>query len=332
MIDRRCFAIDDDAVLPAWTALVGSDPDATVFHLPAYVRACASVGAPARRRVDLIERDGTPIGLLTLVVERQGSPTGPIEVVRFVDGHALPGPAGPLAAPADRREVADAWVAAMVEAADWDELILSGLPASTGWAALLADAGRRHRLLAVTDAAGGAGGWRVALPGDGTLPLSPRAQWSSRRRRRKLTRELGAVEIRETPSRLLADGLERFLALASRGQQHPWRGEVQVLLRHLGVTLGDAKILRLHELLAAGQPVAAAVSLVGASEWAVVATALDPVLRRYTPEALLVAELLQSAADDGCAAVDVLPGVTSDPSRFGAEERNLLRCHIVRSR
>jgi CelD/BcsL family acetyltransferase involved in cellulose biosynthesis len=72
------------------------------------------------------------------------------------------------------------------------------------------------------------------------------------------------------------------------------------------------------------------VSLVQDGEWGVYNSAFDPALASLGPGMVLVGELIELAAEDGCHVLDLLRGDEAYKYQFGAEDRPLERLTLVR--
>jgi CelD/BcsL family acetyltransferase involved in cellulose biosynthesis len=322
----------------AWDALVEADPAASVFHSPRFLLVWAQhMGQRSRPRLRYLYDDGALVAVVPEVREVEGSATGPREIVSFAGGHGVTDYLGPVSAPGiERAAVVDAWLARLAEEADWDDVVAEGLPEDAGWHTLIADgaiaAGWGVHDLEVEDVCPRidlTGGWDAYLA---RLPGKERHEL--RRKARKLAREGGEVTVHHVAASELDDALALFIEL-HRAAEGPkgrfFRDErAQAFFAALMRELGDDE-LRVHRLDAAGVPVAMAVSFVHAGEWGLYNSAFDQERRALAPGMVLVAELIRSAAEEGCDVFDLLRGAEGYKYRFGAIDRPVWRLVITRT-
>jgi CelD/BcsL family acetyltransferase involved in cellulose biosynthesis len=320
-----------------WEALVDDDPAATIFHTPRYLAVWERVlGQGVTPAVRTLHRDGRLVGVVAESRERVGSPTGPTEVTRFLGGTEVTDYLGPVARPEDRDDVVAAWVDAMVDDVDWDEMVAGGLPADTGWP----DAVARHALRVGfevledtiedvcprVDLTGGYEGWLDRLPG--------KQRHEMRRKARKLARDAGELRMVEVPSGDVVERLDEFFAMAADNESpkaHFFRKEpMREFFRELAREFAEERILRLHVLDVGGRPGAATVSLVHGTEWGLYNSAFDPALRMLAPGMVQVGQLIETAATEGHTVFDLLRGDEPYKYRFGAEDRQLRRLTMAR--
>lgn len=321
----------DPDVRARWLAVVDADPLGTVFHTPAYLEVWADVlGARATVHVHEVVVDGETVGVVPVALQREGSPTGPQEVVRFMGGTEVTDYPGPVARVEHRDTVVAAYLDRLLEDADWDEFVASGLVVGSGWDELwpkhAADRGLPSTGPAVEDVCprvdltGGFGAYLDRLAG--------KQRHEMRRKARKLTRDAGDLELLEVAPEDYDEALERFLAYNTATSDAKGRffanEEMQAWFRALADRLGRGGGFRLHELHVGGLPGAACVSLVRGDEWGLYNSAHDEALAMLAPGMVIVGELIQRAADEGATVVDLLRGGEDYKYRFGAEDRELL--------
>ncbi|HEX9889642.1 MAG TPA: GNAT family N-acetyltransferase [Nitriliruptorales bacterium] len=321
----------------AWEELVEADPDATVFHTPDYLQIwVAQLGGRVLPRVRAVREGGQLIGVVPEELARVPTPTGPTRVLRFLGGTEVTDYQGPVARPEHRGAVVGAWMDALVEERDWDQIEAAGAAADAGWPALISEAAAERGLTAVdrvedvcprVSLAGGYEAYLDRLPGKQRHELGRKA--------RKLARDAGEVRLVAVDPDRLQDGLDSFFALARDAEEDKARFFLDDRMRAYFGALADAfggdGTFRLHELEVGGQVAAATVSLVHGREWGVYNSAFDQVLRALAPGMVLIGELLRVAADEGCEVLDLLRGDEPYKYRFGAEDRTLRRVTITRS-
>ncbi len=320
-------------VLRAWSRLVAADAEARVFHAPRFQRVWhTTLGRSTEARVRFVRRDGEVIGCVPEGLERVGSPTGPEVLLRFLGGTEVTDYLGPVARPDDRQDVARAWMRAVADERDWDELELGGLAADLPWYGLLRaeaeEAGLRVLEDVVEDVcpririAGSYDQYLRELPG--------KLRHELRRKARKLARDGGTVRLAEPG---LEEGFEAFLALAQEAEGEKGRffvdDRMQRFFRALIEEFDDGA-LRIHLLHVADRPAAATISVVDGREWGLYNSAFDMTLRALAPGMVLVGELIRIAAEEEYRVFDLLRGDEAYKYRFGAVDRTLHRLTITR--
>lgn len=328
-------AFSDELVGP-WRDLVADDPDATVFHTPDFLATWARTLAPGLTpRCRTLWEGDRLVGLAPETVERVGSAEGPRAVVRFLGGEEVTDYQGPVARPADRDRVADAYMAELAGDRTWDDLDLQGL-GTGGWADLLEDAAKRHGLEVLerarqdvcprVDLHGGFDGYLERLPG--------KLRHEQRRKARKLSRDAGEVELVEAPPDEVRDRLSVFLDMAHEAEDEKARffldDDKRAFFGELADALAADGRFRLHVLEVGGLPGAATLSLVDGTEWGLYNSAFDQALTMLSPGIVLITHLLQVAADEGFEVFDLLRGDEPYKYRFGAEDRSLLTAAFQR--
>jgi CelD/BcsL family acetyltransferase involved in cellulose biosynthesis len=324
-------------VVAGWEALLAEDPHATVFHTPRYLAAWQDVlagGTPTR--VHTVHRGGDLIGIVPDANDLEGGPTGPIEVRRFMGGSEVTDYLGPISRVEDRHAVASAYLEHLATDVDWDELVAGGLAEDTGWSAAFRRAAHDHDLVVVhedvedvcprVDVSDGYEAYRARLPGKLRQELIRKA--------RKLARDAGEFALVEVPAKDVAGHLDDFLDQAAesvpekagffrRDEMHSW-------FKTLAAQYADEGVFRLHRLDVGGLPAATAVSLVHRGVWGLYNTAFDPAMAALAPGVVLVTQLIEQAADEGCPTFDLLRGDEPYKYRFGAVDRPLHRVTIAR--
>ena len=334
---RTHDTVPDGGLREQWERLAEQDPHATVFHGPRYLARYAEVlGAPGEVRIHTLHREGQLVGVVPEAHERVGTPTGPGEVRRFLGGSEVTDYLGPIGRPEDRAEIAATYLADLAADRDWDEALLGGLAADSGWSAVLTTAAEQAGLTVleqqvedvcpVVDLAGGYDAYLGRLPGKLRQELT--------RKTRKLARDAGALELVEVPADEVAGELDAFLDLAAesapdkagffrRSEMHDW-------FRTLAEEFAPDHVLRLHRLEVGGLLAAATVSLVWRGRWGLYNSAFDPVLAALSPGIVLVGLLLEQAAGEGCDVLDLLRGDEPYKYRFGAQDRPVERFTLQR--
>jgi CelD/BcsL family acetyltransferase involved in cellulose biosynthesis len=336
--------VGDDALVAAWDELAAQDPDATVFQRARWLRRWEAVLAGHRRmRTRTFHRGDDLVGVVVETSELLHLPSGPGELVRLAGGDEVTDYLGPLAAPEDRAEVADAYVAALAADRGWDEAVLGGLAADTGWPDLIGRAAADHGLgvieagpeavCPVVDLDGGIDGYLARLPG--------RMRQELVRKSRKLARDAGAFTVHAYGPADTARGIDDFLAQVREGDDEKAtffrRPEMERWFHALADEYAADGTLRVHRLDIGAIRGAMTVSLVdaptrpeGTRRWGLYNSSFDPSLAALAPGMVLVWELIGYAADEGCATFDLLRGDEPYKYRFGAVDREIRTLTLVR--
>lgn len=314
-----------------WHAVIEADPLGTFFHTPEYLEVWADVlGTRATIHVHEVVVDGATVGVVPVALQREGSPTGPLEVVRFMGGSEVTDYPGPVADPAHRETVVATYLDRLVADGDWDEFVAAGLVVGSGWDELWLEHAERRGMTTLgaapddvcprVDLTGGFGAYLDRLPG--------KLRHELRRKARKLARDAGDLTLVEVAPADMDEALTRFFAFNTETTDDKGRffssDEMQAWFRGLAARLAGDGAFRLHELHVGGIPGAACVSLVHGEEWGLYNSAFDEALAMLAPGMVIIGELLEVAAEEGCTAFDLLRGDEEYKYRFGAEDRELL--------
>jgi len=332
--------LGDERLVAEWDALLASDPDATLFQSARWLaRWAQELSAHRRVRSRVFRRGGKLIGMLVETHELHGQASGPSELIRIAGGDEVTDYLGPVAAPEDRAAVARAYVALLAEDREWDEVVLNGLSADAGWHEHFAAAARELEI-DVTEAhrqdvcphvglEGGFDGYLARLPG--------RLRQELVRKARKLARDAGPFDVHRYGPSDVVQGIEDFLAQAQRGEDEKSgffrRPEMQQWFRALVDEYGPDGTLRVHRLDIGELPAAMTVSLVepDGGTWGLYNSVFDPTLAALAPGMVLIWELLEQAAEEGCVEFDLLRGDEPYKYRFGASDREVHTLTLVRA-
>ena len=336
--------VGDEQLVAAWDALAGRDPQATVFQRARWLRRWEDVLAGQRAmRTRTFHRGDDLVGVLVETRELLRLPSGPGELIRLAGGDEVTDYLGPVCAPDDRAEVADAYIASLAADRGWDEVVLGGLAVDTGWSDLLVDAASRYGLVVtevateavcpVVDLSGGMDGYTARLPG--------RMRQELVRKARKLARDAGEYTVHAYAPEESAEGIEDFLAQVREGDDEKAaffrRPEMERWFRALAEEYGPDGTLRVHRLDVGSIRAAMTVSLVDATaeqpdarRWGLYNSSFDPTLAALAPGMVLVRDLIERAADEGCTTFDLLRGDEPYKYRFGAVDRELRTFTLVR--
>jgi CelD/BcsL family acetyltransferase involved in cellulose biosynthesis len=176
------------------------------------------------------------------------------------------------------------------------------------------------------DITGGFGAYLDGLPG--------KLRHELRRKARKLARDAGDLQLVEVAPKDHAEALARFFAFnVDQGEEKGAffeKQEMRTWFLALAEHFGPSGIFRLHELHVGGFPGAACVSLVDRGEWGLYNSAFDATLAMLAPGMVIVGELLEVAADEGCDVLDLLRGDEAYKYRFGSVDRELVTASFQR--
>lgn len=338
MIELRTHEeIPSAAARSDWELLLDEDPAGTLFHGPRYLATwLSSLGQRVTPRIHTVHADGRLVGMIPEAHFRQGSPTGPVEVRRFLGGHDVTDYLGPISRPEDRADVAAAYLEHLAEDRDWDDAILAGMAADSGWADAFSRNAADHGLQVferdvedvcpVVSLEGGYDGYLGRLKGKQRHELSRKA--------RKLARDAGELEVVEVATSDLTTELEAFLDLAKASEPDKAgffeREELRDWFRALAAEFGPDGTFKLHQLQVGGAPGAMTVSLVHGDRWGVYNSAFDPALGALGPGMVLIGQLIEVAAQAGCTTFDLLRGDEPYKYQFGAVDRPVERVTLVR--
>ena len=333
MIELRTHdGIPDGSLRADWEVLVDDDPAATIFHTPRYLAVWERMlGERAAPRVRTLHRDGRLVGVVPEALERAGSPTGPTEILRFLGGTEVTDYLGPVARPEDRDDVVAAYLDALADDVDWDELVAGGLPGDTVWPDAFLRHAQRHGVELIEDTvedvcprvdlAGGYEAYLDRLPGKQRHEL--------RRKARKLARDAGELRMVDVAPEDVVERLDAFFDMAAENESAKAgffrKGPMREFFRELAREFVEERIFRLHLLDVGGRPGAATISLVHGREWGLYNSAFDPALRMLAPGMVQVGQLIETAASEGHTVFDLLRGDEPYKYRFGAEDRRLRR-------
>lgn len=317
-----------DTLAAEWRALVARDPGASIFHTPEYVRAwLAEFGDGRDARLVEMRRDGAVAGVAAVSLDPDG-------VLRFLGDQETTDYLGPVSAPADREQAAQALVEAISRVEGWSVCELHGLAADTGWPDAIARAAKEAGL-EVEDQQQEVCP-RVALAGtfdDYLVALPGKLRHEIRRKARRLERERGSYVVRNADAATLDADLATFYEMhrSSNGPKGKFlhEGMASFFSRLARETLA-AGWLRLSMLEIAGRAVAGCLAFSMGGTWSVYNSAFDHASGAVAPGMVLLAETIRLATKEGCATFDLLRGSEAYKYRFGASDVPLLELRIRR--
>lgn len=314
------------AIGPAWRALYERCPDASPFQSPDWLLPWWSVFAPGEPRVAAVSAADRLVALAPVYLEEASGRLLPIGISLSDDTDVLVDPDAP--------EAGDRLVAALSGEADWTSWSLEDLAEGA--------AGLRLPVPEGCAETAGPQSARPALPiggardGDG-LPLAiPADRRRKIRRARRLLAAQGGGTVDWSPEP------EAFLGALIRLHGARWssRGEDGILSEapvvgfHRAALPGlvAAGIARTALLRVEGKPVAAYYGLCRGERALAYVGGFDPAFAAISPGALLVAEAIRRAADDGAGTFDFLRGQEAYKYAWGATDRWTMRRAFGRTR
>src|SRR5437588_5409164 len=238
-----------------WMRLVQSDPAATFFHTPRYLKVYwEELGQDVELLLAFAEEDGETVGAVAF--ERAGT------TLRFLGGTEVTDYMGPVAAPGTEDRVAKELFDALDGLADWTEADLRGLPEDSPW------------LRRLQDAAGSAG-HEVRVEEDSVAPsLDLPETWSEylerlpgklrheiKRKHRRLETGAGSHALRIADDSTIDQDLDRFVGLhrASEGPKGKFmQPGMEIFFRRLAEEFLPDGVFRLAFLQADGADMAGA--------------------------------------------------------------------------
>ncbi len=319
-----------------WELLLDEDPNATLFQGPRFLEVWKRVlGDAVEARTHLFSDEGRLVGVVAEAHERMSTMTGPQELRQFLGGNEVTDYLGPVARRHDRADVAAAYLDLLATDLDWDEFAFRGLAVDSTWPDLfetgvvergwtLLDRGRED----VCPHIDLSGGYDAYL---GSLPSKQRHEL--KRRARKLARDAGEVRLVEVKEAHLHDRLDDFFEMAAGNESDKggfFRRDVMRTFFHALADEFGPDAFRLHVLDVADRPGAFTISLVQGGHWGLYNSTFDPALRALGPGMVLVGDLIEIAAKEGCREFDLLRGDEPYKYRFGATDRELVRFTATR--
>ncbi|MFN2543268.1 MAG: GNAT family N-acetyltransferase [Actinomycetota bacterium] len=310
-----------------WMSIVDADPTSTFFHSPRYLKLYWEEFGQATPLLLALVRDGDRcVGACAM--ERVGT------TLRFLGGTDVTDYMGPVAIPGSEDHVAKELFASLGSHEGWTDADLRGIPEDSPWL---------PRLL---DAASGEG-MRVEVGEDSVAPFLPlpptheaylaalpgKLRHEIRRKARRLEAETGGYVVVQTTERSLGADLDCFVELhrSSEGPKGRFmRPGMEIFFRRLGESFLPDGVFRLTFVEVDGMKTAGAIGFAYGSTFSLYNSAYDREWSRLSPGMVLVADLIERAIGEGCAAFDMLKGDLAYKYRFGATPRQVKRLLITR--
>jgi CelD/BcsL family acetyltransferase involved in cellulose biosynthesis len=316
--DPRAFTSHD------WTPLVESDPEATFFHTPRYLKLYWEEFGAACLQIAVVHRDGTPIAAAACDL-RQG-------VLTWLGGFDVTDYMGPVGDPEHRAEAARELVTGIAARPDWHKADLAGLPLRGRWLAALAEAAEDAGLHTVVEPADVAPFIKLPDSYDAYLAgLEPKLRHEIRRKERRLRAAHPDVRLVDARPETVGADLDRFIELhrSSRGEKGRFMVPgMEIFFRRLASTLVEDGTLRLAFLETAGIKIAGAMGFRWRDRFLLYNSAYDHAYAHDAPGMVLIPELIRSAIEEGRRGFDMLKGDLPYKYRFGARARGIARLRL----
>jgi CelD/BcsL family acetyltransferase involved in cellulose biosynthesis len=320
--------LDDPQAFVArdWTPIVESDPDATVFHTPRYLKPYWEEFGDGRLQIAIVRRGGEDLAAAAFELRD--------DHVTWLGGSDVTDYMGPVGLPDVRGAAAKELMTAVAGRQDWRVADLAGLPTRSAWLAALGR-GAEDAGLAVEVAEDGVAPFlRLPRSFDEYLArLSGKLRHELRRKDRRLRSAFPDVHLVDVAPEAIADGLDRFVGLHRSSPGEKGRFMVlgmELFFRRLADVLLPAGILRLAFLEAGSTTLAGAIGFRDGDRFLLYNSAYDHAHRDVSPGVVLVTELIRSAIEEGRAGFDLLKGDLPYKYRFGARPRRISRIRLRR--
>lgn len=319
---------DDPAELASadWSALSESDPGATFFHTPRYLKLYWEELGRGALRIATVTVGSSPVARAALELHEGRA--------RFLGGTEVTDYMGPVGDPAHRDRSAKELLAGLATRDDWEEADLRGLAEDAPWLRSLAGAAADSGLAPRVEEDGVAP--RLELPAsweEYLAAISSKRRHEIRRKARRLAEALPGPRLVDATERTLADDLEDFFRLhrSSAGPKGKFmQPGMELFFRRLADEFLADGIFRLVFLEAGGERVAGIVTFRWEGTLLLYNSAYDHRHRSLAPGMVLVGEVIRDAIERGYRRVDMLKGDLEYKYRFGSAPRPIRRLILRR--
>ena len=309
-----------------WTPLVETDPEATVFHTPAFLKLYWEELGDGRLQIASVKRGEEPVAAAALAL-RDG-------VLSWVGGFDVTDYMGPVGAVEETRWAAGELMSALAQRSDWKRADLAGMQLRGRWLGALADTADEAGMPAVVEPAEVAP--YIRLPGsyeDYLKGLHGKLRHEIRRKERRLREAHPDVKLVDSGPPTMDEDLDRFIELhrSARGEKGRFMvSGIERFFRRLGESFLEDGTFRLAFLETGGVKIAAAAGFRWRDRFLLYNSAYDHAYGRVAPGMVLVAELIKSAIEEGRRGFDMLKGDLPYKYRFGARARGIERLRLRR--
>jgi CelD/BcsL family acetyltransferase involved in cellulose biosynthesis len=309
-----------------WSTLVASDPEATVFHTPRYLKLYWEEFGATRLQLAFVRRGERDVAAAAFDLgDGKATWLGGLEVTDYL---------GPVGDPDATEEAAHELMAGLAGREGWSEADLAGLPKDGRWLPALADGARNAGLH--TDVRGHSVAPFLELPEsyDAYLTALPgKLRHELRRKERRLRESVSEVRLVDATPATIKEDLDRFVSLhrSSGGEKGRFMVPgMELYFRRLGEALLPDGTFRLSFLEADGERIAGAVGFRFGERFFLYNSAYDHARANLSPGIVLVVELIRRAIDEGCRVFDLLKGDLGYKYRFGSRPRRVCRLLVRR--
>jgi CelD/BcsL family acetyltransferase involved in cellulose biosynthesis len=317
--------------MPEWPQLLGRDPGASVFATPEWNRVWWEEFHDGKTALTLLMKRGDELAaIVPLYMKREDGR----RVLRFNGGIDLTDYLGPICAPGDRFDVAEALVTWLEGYDDWDELDAHNMPVPSGFAEFLVEradrAGLRFRLDQEETAA------VLTLPPDFDsylASLGSKERHELKRKQRRFDRELAGAVFRTATADTLEEDLATFVSLhrdTEGDKGHFMSADVATFFERAARAFLPSGWLRLDFLEVEGRALATTFGFEIEGTFYLYNSAFESEARRLSPGLILVAKLIEGSIDRGFHTFDFLRGPERYKYQLGAQAVPLNNVRIFR--
>ena len=311
---------------PHWATLAETDPEATFFHTPQFLKPYWEEFGAGRLAVASVRQTDTVVAVCPFEIHDG--------ILAFLGGFDVTDYLGPVGAPPDRQHAAKELMAAVAARDDWDLADLRGLPRDGGWLRCLADAALAAGLDPRVEDDAVAPWLDLPQTFDAYLAGLPgKRRHEIRRKERRLREALPGARLVDATPRSLPGELDRFVELhrSSAGEKGKFMVPgMELFFRRLAESLLPTGAFRLAFLEGGSGKIAGAVGFRDRGTFRLYNSAYDDAYAGLAPGMVLVAELIRSAIGEGCFGFDFLKGDLGYKYRFGPRRRRIARLLLRR--
>ena len=307
-----------------WTPLVETDPEASFFHTPAFLKLYWEEFGAERLLIARVLRGAEPVAAVAFEL-RNG-------VLSWLGGFDVTDYMGPVGLPDERSRAAGELMGDLASRSDWRRADLAGMQLRGGWLQALTRAAEDAGLRPAVEPADVAPYLR--LPGsyeDYLKVLDTKLRHEIRRKERRLREAHPDVKLVDSGPDTVAEDLDRFMEMhrASRGEKGRFMVPgMELFFRRLGAVLVEDGTMRLAFLETQGVRIAAAAGFRWRDRFLLYNSAYDHTYSHVAPGMVLIAELIKSSIEEGRRGFDMLKGDLAYKYRFGARPRGIERLRL----
>lgn len=319
--------------VPQWRDLLHSDPGAGVFATLEWNQVWWEEFGTGKEPYTLVmKRAGEVMAIVPLYRKSEDGR----RVLRFNGGIDLTDYLGPICAPGDRFEVADALVTWLKDnSSEWDEFDAHNMPVPSGFAEFLVEradcAGFRFLLEQEETAA------LLSLPADFDsylASLDSKDRHELKRKQRRFLREQPTANFRTATADTLEEDLAMFVDLhrdAGGHKGHFMTADIATFFERLARAFMPSGWLRLDFLEVEGRALATTFGFEVEKTFYLYNSAFEPAARRLSPGLIQVAKLIEESIERGLRTFDFLRGPERYKYQLGAQAVPLNNVRILGS-